>query len=167
MKKIIIICFYLFIGCQSIKNEDFLKAKELFENFDKIITPEEYAQTIYFFKDQDGLWRNKKDSLVTTYIPYKRNFFSFSNSFLNQNKQNNKGTLSRYISKYDMGIQTTGFYELENLTFKTMPYSKSIYIIFLNKERKVLKVELYSSKGDLIKESTQNFLQEIRRVRDQ
>ena len=40
-------------------------------------------------------------------------------------------------------------------------------IIFLNKERKVLKVKLYSSKGDLIKESTQNFLQEIRRVRDQ
>ena len=166
LKKIIPLSLLFFIGCQSSKNENYTNAKKLFQNFDKVINPDEYAKTIYFYKDQKGLWRDKKDSLVTIYIPYKENYFSFSNSFLNLNTGNEKGTISRYISKYDSGVQIIGFYELDKLKFNTISYSKCIYVIFLNESREVYKSELYSSGGSLIKESTENFLQQIRRFSD-
>ncbi|MDG2371628.1 MAG: hypothetical protein P8L83_03350 [Flavobacteriaceae bacterium] len=164
MKKFIILGLLTFNGCQSIKNENYLIAKELFENFDNILSPEEYANTIYFYKDLRGLWRNQKDSLVNIYIPYKDNYFSFSNSFLNQNTENEKGTFSRYISKYERGVQIIGYYEIDRCIVNSITYTNPIYVIFLNEKRDVYKCELYSSEGDLIKTSKENFLQQIRRV---
>ena len=164
MKKFIILGLLIFNSCQSIKNENYLTAKEMFENFDNILSSEEYAKTIYFYKDLRGLWRNQKDSLVTINIPYKGNYFSFSNSFLNQNTGNDKGTVSRYISKYERGVQIIGYYELERCIVNSITYTNPIYIIFLNEKRDIYKCELYSSEGVLIKESKENFLQQIRRV---
>jgi len=166
LKKFIILGLLIFNGCQSIKNENYLTAKDLFENFENILSPEEYAKTIYFYKDLRGLWRNQKDSLVTIKIPYKGDYFSFSNSFLSQNTGNDKGTLSRYISKYEKGVQIIGYYELDRCIVNSITYTTPIYIIFLNESRKVYKTELYSSEGILIKESGENFLQQIRRVMD-
>ena len=105
LKKIIILGLLFFIGCQSIKNENYLNGKEFFLNFDNVLSSEEYAKTIYFYKDKKGLWRNNEDALVNVNIPYKDDFFSFSNFFLNKNKGNEKGTNSRYISKYKNGVQ--------------------------------------------------------------
>jgi len=165
-KKIIILILLFFIGCQSSKNNNYLDAIELFLDFDSIISPEEYAKTIYFYKDEEDLWRNKTDSLVNINIPYKNNFFSYSNSFMNNNRGNEKGINSRYISKYKNGIQINEYYELDNIIIDSISYPKSIYIIFLNRMRVVNKTELYSSDGILIKESKKDFLQQIRRVID-
>ena len=55
LKKIIPLSLLFFIGCQSSKNENYTNAKKLFQNFDQVINPEEYAKTIYFYKDQKGL----------------------------------------------------------------------------------------------------------------
>ena len=166
LKKIIILGLLFFIGCQSSKNENYLNGKEFFLNFDNVLSSEEYAKTIYFYKDKKGLWRNNEDALVNVNIPYKDDFFSFSNFFLNKNKGNEKGTNSRYISKYKNGVQINEYYELDNIVVDSISYSNPIYIIFLNQNRVVYKSELYSSEGILIKGSNKDFLQQIRRVID-
>ena len=166
MFKFFFLVILFFVACQSPVDKNFLKGKDLFLNFDNVLSPEEYGKTIYFYKDKNGLWRNKKDSLVTINIPYSNNFFSFSNSFINQNSGNEIGTNSRYISKYKKGIQTIEYHQLDKLVLNTVSYSNPIYIIFLDQKRKVFKAELYSIKGDLLKESGRNFLQQIRRVKD-
>ena len=167
MFKSIILILLLFVGClPTHKNKNYLYAIELFLEFDNVISPEEYAKTIYFYKDEENLWRNKTGSLVNINIPYKNNFFSYSNSFMNNNRGNEKGINSRYISKYKNGIQINEYYELDNIIIDSISYPKSIYIIFLNRMRVVNKTELYSSDGILIKESKKDFLQQIRRVID-
>ena len=166
MFKNFFLVILIFLGCQPLVNKNFLKGKDLFLNFNNVLSPDEYAKTIYFYKDKNGLWRNRKDSLVTINIPYSNDFFSFSNSFINQNSGNEIGTNSRYISKYEKGIQTIEYHQLDKLVLNAVSYSNSIYIIFLDQKRKVFKAELYSIKGDLLKESNRDFLQQIRRVKD-
>ena len=164
MKKIIILGVVLFIGCYFNKNENYYIAKKSFESFDNLLSPQEYSNTIHFYMDNKGFWRSKNDSLVNIKIPYRGDFFSFSNSFKNQNPGNETGTLSRYISVYENGVQTEIYYELDKVVINSTLYLNPIYIIFLNYDRLVIKSELYSSKGSLIKESDKNFLQQIRRV---
>ena len=125
MRRLGIILF--FVGCQS-NNLNYRVANELFENFDTILSPEEYAKTIYFYKDNMGEWRDLKDSLVNINIPYKGDYFTFSKSFLNENPENSDGTLSDYISKYEDGIQSISYYKLDkiislnDLIFDNMDY---------------------------------------------
>tara|TARA_B100001059_G_scaffold44237_1_gene36525 strand:- start:688 stop:1179 length:492 start_codon:yes stop_codon:yes gene_type:complete len=163
LRRLGIILF--FVGCQS-NNLNYRVANELFENFDTILSPEEYAKTIYFYKDNMGEWRDLKDSLVNINIPYKGDYFTFSKSFLNENPENSDGTLSDYISKYENGIQSISYYKLDKIIYKKIEYSEPLYIILMDSERNVYKAELYSISGDLIKEAKTNFLKQIRRAPD-
>ena len=164
IKSIFIVLF--FASCGQKLDKSFIEGNQLFKNFENLLSPEDYAKTIYFYKDQNGLWRDKNDSLVNVNIPYKNDYFTFSNSFINQNEGNDKGTNSRYISTYEDGVLVNEYYELDNLILDSTPQSKSIFIVFLNKNRVVFKCQLFSAEGDLLKASNKNFLQQIRRVRD-
>ncbi|MBN09091.1 MAG: hypothetical protein CMC79_01780 [Flavobacteriaceae bacterium] len=147
---VLIICF---LNCENKINESFYLAKELFNNFESILSSEEYSKTIYFYKDSNSLWRDKQDSLVSIKIPYKEHFFNFSESFLKNNNENSSTSLSRYISEYKQGIKVKEFYELDLVLINTIEYKKSIYIVDFNIKGEIIKAEFYDSKGKLIFQS--------------
>ena len=160
MKRYAFLVGYLiFFGCETSHYPDFDVAQKMFQDFDAILSPQDYAQTYYYHMSQDSLWMDKNNKPATIDIPYQNHFFGFSQDFLST-QQGGTGVNTRLIKRYNSGRVSHRIYELEKLQFEGKTLIHPIYILTFGNSKKVEQARLFSSDGILLKESIKNFLGE-------
>ena len=145
-------------ACQPL-DKDFSEARSLFDNFDKILSPQEYAKTYYFQRNLADIWLDENNQPVQMDIPFRDHFLSFGPSFVST-QSGGTGVNTQLINRYRRGRNTQRFYELDKLTINGTPFTKAIYIVWLDSTRTVYKAKLFDTKGALLQEATTSFIED-------
>lgn len=149
---------YFIFQCSTLE-PDYKKAKTLFDNFDTVITPQEYARTYYYHRNQENLWLDENNQPVTLDVPYRDHFVPFGTVFV-KTQSGGLGINSRYIIRYIEGRNTLRMYHFPELRFENSRQENLIYLVYLDSTQAVTKAKLYSNQGLVLKEDQSDFISE-------
>lgn len=159
MKPLLSLAVLFFIVQCSTLESDYSDAKTLFDNFDTVITPQDFAKTYYYHRNQENLWLDENNQPATLDVPYHDHFVPFGALFV-KTQNGGTGVLSRYITRYVEGRNTLRMFHFPELQIENKKQENLIYLVYLDSTQTVAKATLFSNEGVVLKESNSDFIGE-------
>ena len=138
---------------------DFEMAQQLFEKFDTLISPQEYAKTYSYYRSANDLWMDTNNQPVTMDIPYRDHFLILGEQF-SKTQSSGTGLMTRFISRFEKGRNTQWLFHLPKLQFEGKLYKDLVYIVTIDTSKTVTQAKLFTAKGELLKQAPSNFIDE-------
>lgn len=159
MKKLgWILIVLVFWTCAPKGDPDFLEARQIFDNFDSILSPIAFSKTYYYHKNSEDVWLDENNQPATIDIPYQDHFLAFGTTFAETQK--GKGVNTRMVSRFQKGRNTQIFYELDAILFQDKNLTKPIYIVWRDSNKTVIQTKLFDPQGELLQLGSKNFIED-------
>lgn len=136
----------------------FESVEQLYQNFDTLLSPREFAETVRYKKNADGVWETPTGELVTIDIPFGSHYLSFGSRYSAAHPDGVEGMYADHILRYENGVVTRQFFRFENFPYKGVRYERCYYVIVFTADGSFEKAILYNKNGKVIHEEAFNFL---------
>ena len=136
----------------------FESVKQLYQNFDTLLSPREFAETVRYKKNADGVWETPTGELVTIDIPFGSHYLRFGAKYAAAHPDGVDGMYTDHILRYEKGVVTRQFFRFEELPYKGLLYEGCYYVVVFAADGSFQKAILYDKNGKVIHKAAFNFL---------
>ena len=136
----------------------FETVEQLYQNFDTLLSPREFAETVRYKKNTNGVWETPNGELVTIDIPFGSHYLSFGSKYAAAHPDGVDGMYTDHILRYENGVVTRQFFRFEEFPYNGIRYERCYYVVVFATDGSFEKAILYDTNGNVIQEAAFNFL---------